>query len=320
MTAALCLHPFAKYHLAFGRPQQLLLVLDATCQEDRLVMLTVAVWYRGRALPLAWEVWPGNQMLEGEGFWERVQLLLDTVAPLLPLRVPVIWLADRAFGTPQLTDRLRRYGWHFVLRIQSQTRCRDQRGPEQRVADWLNRPHQRRKGRLEVFKKAGWRSLSLVGHWGARHRCPLCVVSDLPPGWSVLSLYRRRYPIEGLFRDLKSSGWQWEQGQVTDLTHVSALLVGMALATWVTLLRGTQVAEAWLAQKAGGQRRTRPWWGKFRWFTLGLDGLHRWLHCPPQARVVWHLSHWDAPHWQAQCTAHLVRAYIFNTILKPVRP
>src|SRR5579864_212555 len=86
ITAAVCLHPLARHHLALGRPKQLLLILDPTTQEDRLVMLSVAVWYRGRALPLGWAVWPGNQMLEGERFWERVQALLDSVGPLLPHR------------------------------------------------------------------------------------------------------------------------------------------------------------------------------------------------------------------------------------------
>src|SRR5512132_239841 len=40
ITAALCLHPLARYHLALGKPRQLLLVLDPTCQEERVVMLT----------------------------------------------------------------------------------------------------------------------------------------------------------------------------------------------------------------------------------------------------------------------------------------
>ena len=51
-------------------------------------MLTVSVWYRGRALPLAWAVWSGQQPLTDQGFWERVAGLLSIVAKLLPLGVP----------------------------------------------------------------------------------------------------------------------------------------------------------------------------------------------------------------------------------------
>jgi len=320
ITAALCLHPFAKQHLALGRPKHLLLGIDATTQEDRLVMLTVAVWYRGRALPLAWEVWPGNQVLEGAGFWERVQALLAVVAPLLPVGVPVIWLGDRAFGTPAFTDRVQAYGWHFVVRIQHQTRFRDRLGEQGSVGAWLREPHQRRKGEYALFKKAGWRALSLVGHWGAGHRLPLCVVSDLPTGWYLLHLYRRRFAIEGMFRDLKSSGWEWEAGQVKDIEHVKRHLVGMALAMWVMLLVGSLVAKEVLERRASGQCRTRPWWGKFSLFTLGLDRWQQWLYTQPPRGQEWRLRDWEAPHWQAQCLAHQVRAYIFNLNTKPVRP
>ena len=111
LTATLCFHPFAKERLAFGRPEQLLLICDPTTQEDRVVMVTASVWYRGRALPLAWLVWPANVPLEGDGFWERIEKLLDTVATILPNGVSVTWLADRAFGTPAFTDLVTGRGW-----------------------------------------------------------------------------------------------------------------------------------------------------------------------------------------------------------------
>jgi hypothetical protein len=68
MSACLCFHPFAKAYLRFGHPQDLLLILDPTTQEDKIVMVSVAVWYRGRALPLAWATWPANTPLEGDRF------------------------------------------------------------------------------------------------------------------------------------------------------------------------------------------------------------------------------------------------------------
>ena len=99
IRAGYCFHPLARQRLMLGKPQQLLLIIDPTTQDERLVMLTISVWYRGRALPLVWAVWPGNQPLLGDGFWERVSQLLEVVKELLPLRIPVIWLADRAFGS-----------------------------------------------------------------------------------------------------------------------------------------------------------------------------------------------------------------------------
>jgi hypothetical protein len=114
-----------------------------------------------------------------------------------------------------------------------------------------------------------------------------------------------------MFRHYKSHGCQWELGQVTDLAHLERLLVGMALATWLALLVGTQVATELLAQPATGQRRTRPWVGKQSLFSLGLHRLGRWLHMITDRLLAWTLADWDAPNWSAQITTHHARAFVF---------
>ena len=183
------------------------------------------------------------------------------------------------------------------------------------------------KLRCDLFKKSGWRTLSLVCLWGRRHQKPLSVVSDLPVGWNLLDVYRRRYPIEGLFRDYKSAGWQWEQGQVTDLAHLHRLLVGMAIATWVSVMAGTHVAAQVLANPASGGRKTRSFEGKYSLFQLGLEYLHHLLRQSLPFFVPGTLSDWEAPNWQKQCHAHHLRAFILGrqkqnakTRCTPVRP
>jgi len=311
LQAASCVHPFARARLQFSRADRLLLIIDPTTQNERVVMLTVSVWYRGRALPLAWAIWPAQQPLTDAGFWERVAALLQIVAELLPYGVPVVWLADRAFGSPAFIDLLAPYGWDYVVRVQNHTRFRDQQGYEFQIAALVGQPNRRTKRSGQVFKKRGWRWASVVAFWGQRHRSPLCLVTSLPPRWAVIALYRRRYPIEALFRHYKSYGWQWELGQVTDLDHLERLLVGMALATWLALLVGTQVAAELLAEPTTGQRRTRPWVGKQSLFTLGLHRLDCWLHGATDRLLAWTLADWEAPNWSTQITGHHARAFVF---------
>jgi hypothetical protein len=311
MKASFCFHPFARAHLRYGRATELLLVLDPTTQEDKIVMVSVAVWFRGRALPLAWAIWPGNTPLEGDGFWKRIDRLFDEVAPLLPVQVSVTLLADRAFGCPAFIDLLVKRNWHYILRIQGQTVCQDRLGRQRTVRSLVPYRNRRAKLRGLVFKKHGWRSASVVAFWGIRHDQPLCLVSDLKPGWFLLHLYRRRYPIEAHFRDCKSHGWRWEQGQVKDLQHVERLLTGMALATWITLLAGSWKAFRILSKPPSGKRHTRPWEGKMSLFALGLEQLHLWLGDTPLPPFFWHLSNWQAPNWDQQIYAHHARAYVF---------
>ena len=311
MEASLCFHPFARAHLRYGRPKELLLVLDPTTQEDKIVMVSVAVWYRGRALPLAWAIWPANTPLEGEGFWERIEHVLKEVETLLPSQVSVTLLADRAFGCPAFIDLLVKRNWHYVIRIQGQTVCQDRMGRERPVQSLVPYRDHRAKLRGQVFKKKGWRSASVVAFWGKRHDKPLCLVSDLKPCWSLIRIYRRRYPIEAYFRDCKTHGWRWEQGQVKDLQHVERLLVGMALATWIVLLVGTWKARLILSKPSSGKRRTLPYDGKMSLFTHGLQQLHCWLDETSPPAFTWCLSDWQAPNWQQQIYAHHAHAFVF---------
>lgn len=334
ISVALCFHPMARERLLWGRPEQLILVMDPTTQEDKVVMLTVAVWYRGRALPLAWMVWPANQPLEGDRFWQRVNALLDVVAQLLPVNISVIWVADRAFGSPSFIDLLTPRGWHYVVRVVKTTLCKTLKGICRQVVKMVGKPGRRAKMRGSVFKKQGWRDASVVVLWEQGYRSPLCLVSDLPPGWELISIYRRRYPIETLFRDYKSQGWNWEQGQVTDLEHIQRLLVGMALATWVTIYAGTQMADEYLSRQPTGNRRTKPWVGKQSLFGLGLRMMGKLFMGTCHITLNWQFTHWDALNWEKQIYFHHARAFVLGpnrkkyicwyaryvTSLKTVRP
>jgi hypothetical protein len=310
VTAECSFHPFARRHLLLGRPKELLLVLDPTTQEERVVMVMVAVWYRGTALPLAWVLWPGNQPLKGERFWARVAQLLAQVQQLLPPALPVILVADRAFGTPVFIDLVVKYGWLYVVRVQGQTRYRTYQGQELPVQTLVGIPGTRKKLSAHLFKKRDWRWVSLVAFWGKRHQQPLLLVSNLPPAWRLIKLYKRRFPIEALFRDCKSDGWHFEQGQVVDLNHLQRLVIAMAFATWMTLLVGSALAHCLLAQPPTGKRRTRPYDAKFSLFAHGLRQLHR--HNRRFRLADCFLDFHVHLNWSEQLTFLHCRAFVFS--------
>ncbi|HEY3343422.1 MAG TPA: transposase [Anaerolineaceae bacterium] len=312
ITADTSFTPLVKTLLADSAIQDLILIVDPTLQEDRVVKVSINVGYRGRSLPLVWTIWPANQPLEGEGFWQRIDELLRQAQALLPPGVVVTVLADRAFGTPAFTDLVAQRGWHWLVRVQGQTHYQDLDGHEQPIAQLVTQRGQRRKLRGVVFKKAGWRDASVVVYWGYSHKSPLCLVSDRAPAWSLIGLYRRRFAIEPTFRDDKSFGWQWEAGQVTDLDHLQHLLVGMALATWLTLIVGAKQAVSILTQASHSRRRTRAWWGKQSLFHLGLQ---LWQECFSEGIPPWlwaGLPDWQAPNWSTQLSDHYARAFLFG--------
>jgi hypothetical protein len=310
LTAELCVHPFARQRLLWGHPKTIHLIIDPTCQDERIVKLTVGVWYRGRALPICWSIWPGNTPLEDQAFWDEVEKLLDQVHKILPKNVEVVVLADRAFGTPAFTDLVQARGWHFLVRVQDQTRVlHPTLAPEGEAIGTLVDPGGFRKLKGRVFKKRGWREVGVVVYWRKSCDGPLCLVSSLPPDWSLIGMYRRRYVIEATFRNYKSKGFHFEQGQVTDQAHLNVLLVGMALACWLCILTGTGVAREHLAVPASGNRRTMPRIGKRSLFHLGLKRLGKYLITSTPVVLNWHLEDWDAPCWHRQVLQHHRNAY-----------
>jgi len=325
LTTTLCLHPLIQHYLAIGAPNPLLLILDPTTKNDAITLVAITIPYRGRSLPLAWMTWPGNQPLEGEGMWERIKTLLQEIAPLLPKGVEVVMLADGAFGCPCFIDRVRELGWHVLVRAQGQTHCRDRQGVERQIGSLVWRVGQRAKGRYEVFKKEGWRPLSVFvfgrlrrGKDGEKRLEALCLVSDLPAKMAVAHLYTKRYQIESGFRDYKSHGWQWESSQVSDLAHWKRLLLVMALGSWIVLMAGTQVAAEALDKARQSCRLWPPYESKYSLFRLGLELLDRlivtWRNLPMQ----WQLCDWDAPVWKKQITGASLHKYLFSDC--PKRP
>ena len=319
ITATTCLHPLAKQYLGECGSNELVLILDPTTKRDTQVLLLAAVWYRGRALPLAWDSWPGNTPLEGDGFWQRVQHLLDVVAGLLPVGVRIVWVADRAFGCPAFMDLVQARGWHYVLRVQGHTRYRDHHGHLQPVSSLVRQPGQRAKCRVPVFKKAGWRTTSLVVYWGLRHDQPWCLVSNLPLTWQLIRLYAKRYPIEPLFRHYKSYGWQWEQVQVRDPAHLERLMVAMAIATWMAMMLGAQYASRMLPTLRASRHPAAC--AKQSLLRHGLSAFRRWLTDPLADPPRWTLPDWLAPAWHDQVRFRCAFLFVFSTPLSPtVRP
>jgi len=304
-------HPFIQTLLGQYKSSEMVCIIDATTHTDQFLLLMVAIYYRGRAIPLVWDMWEANVPLKGARFWERVRQLIQCAATLIPPETRVIWLADRAFGTPQFTDLLIPYGWHFVARVQGQTRFADRMGHEARI-DQLAQAKARFKGHGRVFKSAGWRDLGVVVWRSRHHRQLLCLVSNLDAEYDLVTLYPQRFVIECLFRDYKSHGWHWEHSQVRDMKHVACLLVAMAFATSLCLLAGTQVAQEWLDKPASGKRLTLPSEARCSFFQHGLTRLLAWACHHMKRPLAWCLQGWDRYNWQQILQRHHLYPTIFG--------
>ena len=293
--------------IAWPANAPVLLVPDESATPGGLHVLRLSLAYRGSRVPVAWAVWPHQEKLAPGAYWRRLEAVLDRAHALLPLGVRVVVLADRAYDVPPLLDRLRARGWDWIIRVKARSQMvwREADGREQPlralVTAHLDRPGRRFRRTGEAFKKAGWRAVHLVGEWGRGYADPLVVLTSLPPRWTVLSRYARRFWIEGAFRQDKSAGWRWQRSQIRDPRHQERLLLALAWASALVLSLGAQAAAA--ALPARRRSRAQPAHPRDSLFTLGVDRLHAALYGTVRGRLPWRLPRLPAPSWCAQYVA-----------------
>lgn len=282
--------------LARQQSRRWVVIVDETAQAEHLRVLTAALWYRGRAIPLAWICWPG-QTPQTVSYWARCGLLRDQVAQVLPAEARVVVVADRAFGCPVCTDQVTARGWAWLVRVQGQTRWQDARGQIGPIAAQVRQRGDRWSGAGQVFKDAGWRAASIVALWSPSHTGPLLLVSSLPRSWELIAVYRQRAVIEALFHDWKSYGWQWESSQVRDLAHQERLVLGLAYATLLMLMLGAQAAAA--AEPTRRHQR-QSWRGRQSLFSLGREAFWQRLWQNDRSAIRWALGDLDGANWSAE--------------------
>ncbi|MBI3969845.1 MAG: transposase, partial [Chloroflexi bacterium] len=194
-------------------------------------------------------------------------------------------VADRAYGVPRMLDLLASLGWHWLLRVQGQTRVLVRDGAVLALRGLVPRPGATWFGRFDppatrppagdgqalgateataptplvgVFKAAGWRASQVVGVWAVGADEPWLLVTSLAPTVERLREYADRWQIERLFLSWKSHGWDLEATGVRDPVRLGRLLTGLVLATHWRLAAGVVDAATQLDDLAARARRRAP--------------------------------------------------------------
>jgi len=221
----------------------LYLVLDTTTLAGKLVILRVSLVYRGRAIPLVWEVYERKSVSLPFAAYKAV---LAHVGTLLPPGAQVVLLGDRGFRSTTLMRWCRKQQprWHFRLRLKGNQVVTLADGREQRL-QWLGlQPGQ--VGFLQQVRlgKEHYGPVSVAMAWATTANAEAWyVATDEPAEQQTLTEYGLRMDIEQEFRDDKSGGFQLEDSQLEDAASVSRLLLVVSVACLHLVSLGTFVVE-----------------------------------------------------------------------------
>jgi len=252
--------PVAQRQLAGGLlapwgGQTILLLLDETPKANDLRVLNVRVAYGHRALPLAAVCYRPDAL--PQPMPQLVGGLLRQVLGCLPEGATVVLLADRGLCWPLVVDFCHEHGWHYVLRLQGQTKVLLPDGSERSASELAPRPGTRWLGEAEVFKKAGWRGANVVATWERGVAEPWLLLCDQRASLRHCRAYAKRTWVEESHRDDKAGSFHWDDSQVHDPAHALRLLLLVALAMVLAASLGSAATKAGWRRWLDPHRRRR---------------------------------------------------------------
>lgn len=264
--------------LADWAGQTMYLVLDTTTVRGRLVILRVSLVYRGRAIPLVWQVYERKSVSLPIKLYREV---LGHVRGLLPPGVTVVLLGDRGFRTTALMRWCRspHIGWHFRLRLKANQRITWGEGQTCLLRELGLKPGQ--KGFLHDVSLGGrqYGPIHLAMAWSEKEKSAKekseawYIASDEPTEDATLGEYGLRMEIEEELLDDKSGGFQLEKTELADAASISRLLLVMSVAYLHVVSLGTFVVAAGLRRSVDGH-----WARGLSYFQIGWRWLRQALY------------------------------------------
>ena len=234
-----------------GIGRRLLLILDETPKGEQLRCMRLSVAYHKRTVTLLSICYPPQH--PPMPMPKLVRWMLRQTAACLPQDVTVTLLADRGLCWPTLIRQCRRLGWHYLLRLQSDTRVRLADGTVRSAVELA--PPRRGGGTgwfgtdVRVFKKARWLKANVVAVWEEPCKEPWLLVTDERASYACCRGYCKRSWCEESHRDEKSHGLNWQLSQVNDPDHAQRLVLLMALATLLCIATGATAIKRGLRRR-----------------------------------------------------------------------
>lgn len=262
--------PLAKDLLSIFAGGELRLLIDVTKVGFNHRLLSVAIAYRKRSLPLVWSVHKGSR---GQlGVIEHLRLL-RRIKTFIPAGTKVYLLADAGFESVDLITWLSRQAWRFVIRqkgsryvwsekLQSWTRL-DQLAMAKgktRIIGWV---------RVTQTYQAGW--YYLVLHWAKGEDEPWYLLSNFSASAKTLiRLYKLRMWTEEMYGDMKGHGFDLEATHLDDEQRIARLVLAVAFTfVWLIWLGSWLVKRGFRHRIDVKSRRDKSY------FRLGWDWVER---------------------------------------------
>lgn len=231
-------NPFVQLVLAALSQEKLVLIIDSTKIGGACICLMVSVYYKSRALPLAWVVYKGKK---GHSCQETQLALFKTVKALLPPTSPVILVGDGEFDGTQVVSWFEtETTWQYVCRTDQTTLIGSQ-------DHWQALQHlPLTPGKDGFLSGVRFTQAHQVGPvnilvaWHAAKKCHWFFVTNCDTQAEAQKWYRKRFTTETLFADFKGRGFHLDETRLWRPPRLDRLVLAAAMAYVFTILWGVE--------------------------------------------------------------------------------
>jgi hypothetical protein len=275
--------PYAERLLCHLAMQMLVLVIDGSVVGRGCVTLMIHVVYKGRALPLAWQVCKGKK----GHFPEDLHIaLVAQVHKLIPVGARVVLLGDGEFDGTRLQHTVQAYRWSYVVRTGSNiTVVWDGDRFRCETVGACIKPGTLVELHDVRMTEAAYGPVLLLCCWAKGYTAPLYLITNMASADEACRLYTKRFRIETFFSDQKSRGFHVHKSHLADPTRLSRLLMAACLAyIWIIYLGALCEHDGWSSIIHRGDRCD------LSLFQLGLRLLDHLLNEDHAIPVAFHIS------------------------------
>ncbi len=218
--------------------ERLLLVIDGSQMGKDHAALMISIVWQNRGFPVCWLVKKGSKgHFTEENHVKVLQKAAKALLPLIPQNREVVLLGDGEFDGIDLQKFCLSCSWDYVLRTACDTVLYD--NDERFQARDIEPLENQNCAFIPDVEFSGKRFRDvnfLCWHDRKRHQDPIFLVSSLADAGDIMEFYDRRYSIECLFKDLKSTSFNLHKTRLKKAYDIDNLILIAALAFILTLL------------------------------------------------------------------------------------
>ncbi len=237
-----CYLPLVTKILQAVSAEPIVLMVDTTKMGGQCLCLMVSVFYKKRALPLAWLTVKGKK---GHLSQETQVSLFKQVKELLPSSAQVVLVGDAEFdGSAVITWLKSQTNWQYVFHTDETTLVSYQ-GVYHSLKEWATLLQTKPEEDIFLTDVSFTESHQVLGQnimmtWHEGEKRYWFFVTNCPTLAKTRQWYQLRFTIETLFSDLKGRGFNLDDSRLWKSERLNRLILIAAWAYYFVVVLGVE--------------------------------------------------------------------------------